>query len=324
MAIRWGILGCGDVCEVKAGPGFQKASGSELIAVMRRDREKAADFARRHKVPKWYNDADALIADPEVDAVYVASPPSSHVELALKVAKAKKPCLVEKPFARNAEECRVMVNAFREADTKLFVAFYRRALPVFVEAKRLLESGAIGTLTSVSHRLVLPAHRRENGWRVDPAISGAGLFLDLGSHAINALQFIVGPFENVVGNAGRVHPKSIVEEVVTLQWTNGIALGTGLWNFASDHNEDTIELIGTDGRLSWSCFGRGDLTLARGTSVQTTNHPNPPHVHQNLIQSIVDELSGKGVCPSDAISGMRTSEIMDVALAGFRAAASRE
>ncbi len=318
MAIRWGIIGCGDVCEVKAGPGFQKASGSELVAVMRRDGAKAEDFARRHNVPKWYDDADALIADKDVDAIYIATPPSTHLEYALKVAHAKKPCLVEKPMARNAGECRAMVDAFLAADTKLFVAFYRRALPVFVEAKRLLESGAIGTLTSVSHRLVLPAHRRENGWRVDPEVAGGGLFLDLGSHAINALQFIVGPFDNVDGNAGRVHPSSNVEEVVTLGWTNGAALGTGLWNFASDHNEDTIELIGTEGRLTWSCFGRGDLTLARGTSVQTTNHPNPPHVHQNLIQSIVDELSGKGICPSDAVSGMRTSEMMDVALAGFR------
>lgn len=318
MAIRWGILGCGDVCEVKAGPGFQKARGSELVAVMRRDGAKAADFARRHNVPKWYDDADALIADPDVDAVYVASPPSSHLELALKVAKAKKPCLVEKPMARNAEECKQMVDAFRAADTKLFVAFYRRALPVFVEAKRLLEGGAIGTLTSVSHRLVLPAHRRENGWRVDPDVAGAGLFLDLGSHAINALQFIVGPFEKVEGGASRIHPASPVEEVVTLQWSNGNARGAGLWNFASDYNEDTIELIGAEGRLTWSCFGRGDLTLSRGSSVQTTSHPNPPHVHQNLIQSIVDELSAQGTCPSDAASGMRTSEIMDAALAEMR------
>lgn len=318
MAIRWGILGCGDVCEVKSGPGFQKAAGSELVAVMRRDGAKAADFARRHNVPKWYDDADALIADPNVDAVYVATPPSSHSELALKVAKAKKPCYVEKPMARNAEECRQMVDAFAAANTKLFIAFYRRALPAFVEAKRLLESGAIGALASVSHRLMLPANRRDNGWRVDPEIAGGGLFLDLGSHAINALQWIVGPFDNVVGNAGKVSEQSRVEEVVTLQWTNGLALGTGLWNFASDHNEDTIELVGTEGRITWSCFGRGDLTFARGTSVQTTNHPNPPHVHQPLIQSIVDELNGKGTCPSDAISGMRTCEIMDVAMKGFR------
>lgn len=322
MAIRWGIIGCGDVCEVKAGPGFYKARGSELVAVMRRDGTKAADFARRHNIQKWYDDADSLIADSDVDAVYIATPPSTHLEFALRVARAKKPCLVEKPMARNAAECKAMVDAFAASGTKLFVAFYRRALPVFVEAKRLLESGAIGRLTSVSHRLLLPAHRRENGWRVDPDVAGAGLFLDLGSHAINALQWIVGPFEQIKGNAGRVHPESKVEELVTLQWANGSSIGVGLWNFASDYNEDTIELIGTEGRLKWSCFGRGDLTLARGESVLNTIHPNPPHVHQNLIQSIVDELQGQGTCPSDAVSGMQTSEIMDVALSGFRKVSS--
>lgn len=319
MAIRWGIIGCGDVTEVKSGPGFQKATGSALVAVMRRDGAKAKDYAQRHGVPRWYADADALIADPEVDAVYVATPPSSHLELILKVAKAKKPCLVEKPMAREAGECRQMAEAFERANTKLFVAFYRRALPVFREAKRLLESGAIGTLTGVSHRLMLPAHRRENGWRVDPEIAGGGLFLDLGSHAINALQWIVGPFECVSGHASRIHPASRVEEVVTLAWAHGDALGSGYWNFASDHSEDTIELVGTEGRITWSCFGKGDLTLANGTSIKTTSHPNPTHVHQNLIQSIVDELNGKGTCPSDAASGLRTSEIMDAALAGFRA-----
>src|SRR5688500_11995089 len=81
MSIRWGILGCGDVCEVKSGPGLQRASGSELFAVMRRDRKLAEDFARRHGVPAFYDDAERLIADPNVDAVYIAAPPGKHLEL---------------------------------------------------------------------------------------------------------------------------------------------------------------------------------------------------------------------------------------------------
>ncbi len=97
--IRWGIIGCGDVTEVKSGPGFQKAQGSALVAVMRRDRARAEDYARRHGVPRAYGEADALIADPEVDAIYIATPVSSHCALALQVAAAGKPCLVEKPMA---------------------------------------------------------------------------------------------------------------------------------------------------------------------------------------------------------------------------------
>ena len=98
-SVRWGMIGCGDVAEVKAGPGFQKASGSALVAVMRRDIDKARDFAARHGVGRVHATADDLIADPGVDAVYIATPPSSHCDLALSVARARKPCLVEKPMA---------------------------------------------------------------------------------------------------------------------------------------------------------------------------------------------------------------------------------
>ena len=113
--IRWGILGCGDVCEVKSGPAFQKAASSALVAVMRREAAKAQDFARRHGVPKWYADADQLIDDPEVDAVYVATPPGTHEKLAMRVAAAGKPCYVEKPMARSFAECARMNEAFAAA-----------------------------------------------------------------------------------------------------------------------------------------------------------------------------------------------------------------
>ena len=129
MIIRWGIIGCGEVCEVKSGPAFVKCAGSTLVAVMRRDGAKAGDYARRHGVRKWYDDAEKLIRDPEVDAVYVATPPGTHEHYALRVATAAagKPCYVEKPMARSYVECARMVEAFRAAGRPLFVAYYRRA-----------------------------------------------------------------------------------------------------------------------------------------------------------------------------------------------------
>ncbi|MBM3274205.1 MAG: Gfo/Idh/MocA family oxidoreductase, partial [Candidatus Sericytochromatia bacterium] len=151
MKVRWGILGCGDVCEVKSGPAFQQAPGSELVAVMRRDGAKAQDFAKRHGVARWYDDADALIGDPEVDAVYIASPPGSHLELASKVADAGKPAYVEKPMARNAAECRKMIDRFEAAGVPLFVAYYRRRVPRFVKVAELLDAGSLGTVRRVSY-----------------------------------------------------------------------------------------------------------------------------------------------------------------------------
>jgi len=129
--VRWGIIGCGDVTEIKSGPGFQKADGSALVAVMRRDRAKAEDYAHRHGVPRAYDHAADLLADPDVDAVYIATPPSSHCELALQVAAAGKPCLVEKPMAVTHAQCLRMVDAFRRTGQPLWVAYYRRGPPRF-------------------------------------------------------------------------------------------------------------------------------------------------------------------------------------------------
>src|SRR5438067_5233611 len=144
------MIGCGDVTEVKSGPGFQKAAHSRLVAVMRRNGALARDYAERHGVPRWYDDAESLVADPEVDAVYVATPPSSHEEYTLLAARAGKPVYVEKPMARDHAECVAMIDACRAAGVPLFVAYYRRALPRFLKIKELIESGAIGEVRFVA------------------------------------------------------------------------------------------------------------------------------------------------------------------------------
>ena len=190
--VRWGIIGVGNVTEGKSGPAFQQAERSELVAVMRRNGDLAADYARRHHVPRWYDDADELINDPEVDAVYVATPPDSHRDYAVRAAQAGKPVYVEKPMARTALECEAMIAACDDAGVGLFVAYYRRAMPRFATVKELLDSGRIGQLRSVSIRNERPGHLDEagrGGWRVDPEISGGGHFVDLGSHTLDLLDW---------------------------------------------------------------------------------------------------------------------------------------
>ena len=137
-AIRWGIIGCGDVTEVKSGPAFGKVPNSELVAVMRRDADKAKDYASRHNVPKWYSDADKLINDPDINAIYVATPPSSHEEYTLAAIKAGKPVYVEKPMTVSAGSALTMTKAADEKKIKLVVAHYRRAQPLFNKVKQLI------------------------------------------------------------------------------------------------------------------------------------------------------------------------------------------
>src|SRR5258706_15147477 len=136
--IRWGIVGCGDVTECKSGPAFGKARNSALVAVMRRDGAKAADYAKRHNVARWYDDGAKLIADPDVDAVYVATPPDTHEFYALMAAEAGKPVYVEKAMARADEEGRRMVEGGRGAGVKHFGGCLPRSLQRFLQGEEML------------------------------------------------------------------------------------------------------------------------------------------------------------------------------------------
>lgn len=310
--VRWGIIGCGDVTEVKSGPALQQAEGSALVAVMRRDRSLAEDYARRHGVPRAYGDAGALIDDAEVDAVYIATPPSSHCELALRVASAGKPCLVEKPMARNHGECEAMVSAFRAHGVPLWVAYYRRALPRFLLVRDVLRSGEIGAVTSVEIAVHEPLTTNVDQWRLDPQIAGGGLFFDLGSHSLDLVDFFVGPISAVSGRATNTAGAYAVEDVVAASFVAGEnVLGTGIWNFNSASRHHHVLLTGTDGYVRTPIFTDGDVIVFSGGQEKAHRVRNPPHVHQPLVQTIVDELRGRGRCESSGESAARTAWVMD-------------
>jgi len=315
--VRWGIIGCGNVTEVKSGPGFRLADGSRLVAVMRRDGTLAADYARRHGVPRWYDRAEALIADPEVDAVYIATPPDSHESYALQVAAAGKPAYVEKPMARSTAECDRMIAAFAERGLPLYVAYYRRALPRFLQVKRWLDDGAIGRITGIDYLHASPAHRSAAGWRTDVRAAGGGLFLDLGSHALDLIDFLVGPLSHVSGRAANVGPAQEAEDSVILHFTAGGAGGVASWNFASDSTRDLCRISGTDGCIEYSVFDPLPLRLTRGREITDLEIAHPPHVAQPLIQTVVDDLLGRATCASTGASARRTSAVMDAALTSY-------
>jgi 1,5-anhydro-D-fructose reductase (1,5-anhydro-D-mannitol-forming) len=326
MTIRWGIIGCGDVCESKSGPAFQKATSSSLVAVMRRDRARADDFARRHGVARSYDDADALVADPEVDAVYVATPPGSHLEHALRACRAGKPVYVEKPMARNHAECLSMSAAFERAKIPLFVAYYRRALPRFCAARDAIASGRIGTVTGITYRYAGPHHEGLDPsalpWRLRAEDAGGGLLLDLGSHALDILDFLLGPLDHVAGSAANLASACDVEDTVAMSFEVRGVPGTAHWSFASDAREDRIDVLGTEGRVSLATFGDDpvEIAVATGTDrmdVQRLALPNPAHIQQPLIQMVVDALEGRGVSPSTGASAARTSAVMDRVLESF-------
>lgn len=322
--VRWGIVGCGDVCEVKSGPALYQTPHSSLEIVMRRDAERARDFARRHGVARSTNDARAVIDDARVDAVYVATPPGTHAEYALLSARAGKPCYVEKPMARSAAECRAMLEASEAAGVPLFVAYYRRALPRFTAVKALIEGNELGAVHTLRHRFERqrPAGPAQ-GWREQPEHSGGGLFLDLGSHVLDLMDWLLGPAELVSAQAARQSPALVpeapVEEQVRYELRFGSgARGEGYYDFRAAANIDRFEVIGDRGALALSVFGSEPLELSSGAERRRLDVKQPEHVHAPLVESIVGELTGSGArCPSRGDSALRTSELIDRILAPY-------
>ena len=322
--IRWGIIGCGDVCEKKSGPAFALTRGSSVSSVMRRDRAKARSYAARHGVPRYTGDAAELLDDPEIDAFYVATPPDTHAYYACEAARRRKPCYVEKPMARSYDECRQMLAAFREKDTKLFVAYYRRCLPRFIQVKELLESGAIGPVHSVQVRHAMlphPAHEAAVPWRLQAERSGGGLFLDVGSHTLDLLDYVLGPLSDVRGEAWREDERFEVEDQVVLEASvahNGASVRvSGRWDFCADAPEDLVEIVGDEGSLSFAMQSPRPLLLRTACEQRTLAIEDSAFVQQPMIQAIVDELSGEGSCPSSGESAARTSRVMDEVLANY-------
>ena len=315
--INWGIIGCGNVTEIKSGPAFNKVGDSRLVAVMRRDAILAEDYARRHNVPKFYSKASDLINDKEINAVYIATPPESHASYALEVIKARKPVYIEKPMAVNHDECLKINKAAEKYGVPVFVAYYRRALPGFLLVKDLIEKGSIGKVRTVLIQLFkTPSEDERSGkysWRVDPEVSGGGHFFDLASHQLDYLDFLFGPIQKVRSIALNQAGLYKAEDFVSAEFifSNNI-VGTGTWCFSVslDSGRDSIEIIGDQGSIKFSTFNFEPIILTNSSGRQEFINERPEHVQYFLIDKIVKSLNGQGSSPSTGITGARTSKIM--------------
>jgi predicted dehydrogenase len=322
--IRWGMIGCGAVAEVKSGPGFYKADHSALVAVMRRNAPLAADYARRHGVARWSDDAEAIIGASDIDAVYIATLTDTHCDYTLRCARAGKAVLVEKPMAMDHDEASRMVEACASAGVPLWVAYYRRALPRFLKVRELIGNGAIGRIRAVSSRLSRRLATWDAAgpmpWRVDPAQSGGGPFFEGACHTFDMLDFLFGPIAEIQAIAGNQAGAYDGEDIVAASYSfaSGV-VGNGLWCYAADENSEMNEVIGDAGRLQFSTSKPLPIRLSRGDASEEFPIGDPPHEHQAFIQTIVDEMNGTGACPSTGVTAARTALVMDRILENFRA-----
>ena len=322
--INWGIIGCGNVTEVKSGPAFNKVLQSKLVAVMRRNAAKAKDYAERHGVPKWYNNAAALINDSDVNAVYVATPPLQHEEYTLAALRAGKPVYVEKPVALNVAATERMVKAAKETGVKLTVAHYRRQQPLFLQLKSLLEQKALGDVRFVNLQFFQPGDtslvaKTEENWRLDPAVSGGGLFHDLAPHQLDLLLYFFGEPLQASGLSLNASQRYNADDTVSGQalFNNNI-LFNGAWAFTVSEKKDLCEIVGTAGSLRFSVFDQQPLVLTKDGNEKSFAFDKLQHVQQPMIEKVVEYFLNRSANPCSAEEGLVVMKMMEAMTASPR------
>jgi predicted dehydrogenase len=314
--INWGIIGCGDVTELKSGPAFNKVPDSALVAVMRRDAAKARDYAQRHNVPCWYSDADKLINDPEVNAIYVATPPVFHEEYSIAAINAGKPVYVEKPMAMNYSQALNMAALAAEKNVKMVVAHYRREQPFFNKIKELIEGKIIGDIRIANLTYYRNPFKAEeltgrNLWRVDPAVAGGGIFHDLAPHQLDLMLYFFGEVEKVHGMATNQAGIYKADDMVTgsILFKNGIAFN-GSWCFNCAVYKDHCEIIGTAGKISFNVFDNRTIELTVNGNTSEIVFEKLQHVQQPMIAKTVQYFLGNAENPGTAANGAEVMRLI--------------
>lgn len=320
--VRWGIIGCGDVCEIKSGPAFSKVRSSELVAVMRRNAEKAKDFAQRHGVPAYYTDAASLIIDPGINAVYIATPPAFHEEYASMAMQAGKPVYIEKPVTLDAASCRRLIDLSEKTGIPATVAHYRRELPLFLKIREMITNNLIGDVNGIKLHLYQSSEnniiaKSEMNWRIDPSISGGGLFHDLAPHQLDILVWLFGKpisFEGSSKNNGGYYNAPDYTQLRAVFQQNITFEGTWNFNVLEDQAEDYCEITGEKGSLVFSFFRSPILTWHNGSETHQFRFDIPEHIQQPMISKVVTYLLGENDNPCSLADALISMEMMDATL----------
>ena len=324
--LKWGFIGCGEVTEKKSGPAFSEVTGSSVEAVMSRNGKNARRYAERHGINKWYTDAQELIDDPDVNAIYIATPPSSHATFAIMAMKAGKPVYVEKPLAANYEDCARVNRVSEETGVPCFVAYYRRYLPYFQKVKQIVQNGTIGNVMNVQVRFAVPPRDLDYSnpenlpWRLQPDIAGGGYFYDLAPHQLDLLQDMFGVIVEADGIcANRANLYNVEDSVsACFRFESGLP-GSGSWCFVAHESakEVRITVIGDKGQVSFSVFNYDPIRLNTLDGTQNITVPNPPYVQYPLIKSVIEHLQGISVCSCTSVSATPVNWVMDRILGKF-------
>ena len=313
--ICWGIIGCGNVTEVKSGPAFNKVEHSSLMAVSRRDEEKLADYVKRHQVPMSFTNALDLIHSDHINAIYIATPPDVREAYAIEAMQLGKPVYLEKPMALNLAACKRLKAVSEKLGVKLSVAHYRRNLPLFMEVKNILSQDVIGAVKEVQITMLKKTDKAAQdpfNWRIDPSIAGGGYFYDLAPHQIDLVFYFFGKPKSFSGistnKAGLYKAEDYVKGSIELE--NGI-ICKGLWDFSIDGEEkDEFLIIGEKGTIRFPVFGLF-IEVEMNGNTNTIHFEAPKHNQQNHIQAVVNYFLDKGQNPCSAEDAILSMDVME-------------
>jgi 1,5-anhydro-D-fructose reductase (1,5-anhydro-D-mannitol-forming) len=288
---------------------------------MSRNEERAAAFARQHGAQRYYMRFEDLLADPEVSAVYVATPPDVHMQQAMAALRAGKHVLCEKPMGLTLQECDRMIETAREAPGQLMIAYYRRKYPAVVKIKELIDQGAIGRLTKIRTEVADFYKAPQTGslpWRCDPGVAGGGFLWDVGCHRVDLMVHLAGEVAEVSAFLDTVAFDMPVEDSASLlmRFKNG-AQGTGIYHWNVQGGGDAIEIGGMRGRILCD-MATGSVELITPQGRQSWVLSPPAITHQGIVVDLVEAVrKGRPNCV-DGAEGRKTNAVLEAAVRSHR------
>lgn len=315
MSIRWGILGCGDVAHKRIAGAIAHQADSELVAACRRDAAKLRDFCATYRVERAYTNGDDLISDPEVDALYIATPVHLHCPQTMAAAMAGKHVLVEKPMALSLSECEAMVAACQENGVTLGVAYYRRFYPIVERIGELLSAERIGQPLSITAVTATPFGFQpgdDGYWRVLPTEGGGGALMDIGSHRVNLFLSLLGDITSVQAFCNTVGATYQAENCASMivRFESG-AHGNVQCFFGSEVDPDEFTIMGTRGRLVASPLNGSELVIETAEGCRVESHPSPANFNTPVVNDFVAAIREGREPRVSGEEGKRTNEVLE-------------
>jgi predicted dehydrogenase len=315
LKVRWGLIGCGDIARRRVAPALRDLPVCELVAVSRANFAQAESFAREFGAKSWYRDWRDLVKDPDVDAVYIATPVHLHAAQAVAAAEAGKHVLCEKPLALSTKECERMIAASEANNVRLGVAYYRRFYPAVERAKTILRAGEIGMPVVVqmnAFERFEPEPTNPRRWLLEKGLSGGGPLFDFGCHRVEVLINLFGSVKAVKGYVANILYRREVEDTACalIRFEDGPHAVLSVTHAAREP-QDTLDIFGSLGSIHVDVLNEGRLKIKTAGGERVEHHPPHQNLHQPLIEDFARAVIEGRAPLVDGRVGLKVAKVIE-------------